>query len=1368
MAVSLHGKRELLRHVDSTIRIMNNLIDIEQKVLMRYRESFDRDLLCAIPPHDVTDRVATALLACTTFNDMDYMWSAPAVSAARELWAEISESSSDEEESRSVGPPAAVVGTNLVSNYPTVAAPSHRERVVRAAVKATNAKKFNRKKKDAGLHKLVPAVLQARTKSESGGLLRSVQEEVQAAMALLSSKVQPNNDIVWEIDEDGEVPLFDVSKGCSAGRCSTTPPHEIFDVADPMNPTPIEGAAGNAFCGVIPSRPPKAPSVPRPHLHLLVAVPELRKAQDVDNEQSLLMPPTESGMAATESDADDAEERKASEPTSRPLSCSSSEIPADVRMKAVHKEVVIVASDEGSACSDDGEPINESSKKPEKQDDEKLCEDSVAGDSESSGIIPVNDTADGEDPCSADRSGGQHKEGKESTTFEAQAIVKKTASVGTDTIELWPSPKATRSIETQTKIMRKVASVQTESERASPKMRHRGGLLVQRTRPTSTNDNGVAGSASAPTAGPHSMLAKLQNSEDDTSQDDDTRQPSKFAIITPHCRQSLLQKSYMKDGYIVTNSWKAQQRIVTQRRSIGRMDKLIKAMDSGSDRSDSEKSTEQKLACDSGKSSTEQSSLRKSEKAANFTEHPATGLKADHHSPPIQSEQFAIDAGAADPQQGAESEEVSMLGELPASRHEALEQAKELAIVAQLTGGSKDNAYSIVDLFNARNCMMNENNRVRRRSIQEDVAIAAEVHAECAVRRSTLQRSLDVVDCSVQTGLSWMDLPLDIIEWLKLNLLMREQADLYCMPWEVTPIPHFSHVSKLEASALVHDFEIFMSVTMCRPHPTKHEMRKNLRKAYRKAAMPARSSSGGARQDIDSDEGLIASRSPSSRLQRSRRQKRHSVGVATQVEAPVECHGIPLKRHRRGSLADGIGSGSGDDDGAVSREYPLTSHAQVVGDAADLTAESSGDKASQLQQQVAFVEFPLTALQVSNSLSIVRGVGSVQGELCRGRAGVVPLEGRSRLPGIKSYADENELATTSTTSGCTPQRSAVHVHDVIGLALPECVRDVKTGQDAFCFAEAAKYGLDLPHWAAKCPNEIVNTKRGQLLRDSSPNAASWLKWSNSALKGSPSPRKAEIRTVGESLSNKTMRIINLIERAVGRSLAFGLQRMRVASSMAIAPGQFSVASKSQLPQLVPGGCAKDHATVGLERPATVGTLPGPPRGCGSTQPRRRNRWVRPQSNLISGRAQCPSETTITTPPITVDCEGKYIGCVSWNYGSSQECGTLLAQPPLSSQPAAEPEPEATPHSARPRVSSAETACADSKHLLNCAGWSQKHVAAEGLGVATPRMSAPLSGANAALPGIVSTRKASIERDWRGAARDGPGWRFEGKCRAVNI
>lgn len=103
---------------------------------------------------------------------------------------------------------------------------------------------------------------------------------------------------------------------------------------------------------------------------------------------------------------------------------------------------------------------------------------------------------------------------------------------------------------------------------------------------------------------------------------------------------------------------------------------------------------------------------------------------------------------------------------------------------------------------------------------------------------------LEIVDCSTNSDLVWNDVPEDVISWLKLNLMQREQAEFYCTHWEISELNHFQGLQAQRREQILNDFDEFLSEVMCRPHAQKHDVRKHIRQRYR-AANQKQERSGG-------------------------------------------------------------------------------------------------------------------------------------------------------------------------------------------------------------------------------------------------------------------------------------------------------------------------------------------------------------------------------------------------------------------------------------------------------------------------------------------------------------------------------------------
>jgi len=140
-------------------------------------------------------------------------------------------------------------------------------------------------------------------------------------------------------------------------------------------------------------------------------------------------------------------------------------------------------------------------------------------------------------------------------------------------------------------------------------------------------------------------------------------------------------------------------------------------------------------------------------------------------------------------------------------------------------------------------------------------------------------------------------------------------------------------------------------------------------------------------------------------------------------------------------------------------------------------------------------------------------------------------------------------------------------------------------------------------------------------------------------------------------------------------------------------------------------------------------------------------------------------------------DDEYIGCVSWNYSSApvttSDPQQIIAEPepeaPVASVRTAPPIDLVTPEEVPSRIDRFLAGCQIASGVSSAAaiaatsapsGWK---LVAQPLGKVASTGAHVASTAPAALPAIVSPRKAPSSRDRRsassGAAREGPGWRY---------
>ncbi|CAE7246698.1 unnamed protein product, partial [Symbiodinium sp. CCMP2592] len=91
----------------------------------------------------------------------------------------------------------------------------------------------------------------------------------------------------------------------------------------------------------------------------------------------------------------------------------------------------------------------------------------------------------------------------------------------------------------------------------------------------------------------------------------------------------------------------------------------------------------------------------------------------------------------------------------------------------------------------------------------------------------------EVAEKSAQSSLNlprWKELPVEILEWLKVNLMQSEEAGVHGGIYEVTPLESWPEISDEARLRLVLDFEEFLGPKgLCRPKLSKYELSQKLR-----------------------------------------------------------------------------------------------------------------------------------------------------------------------------------------------------------------------------------------------------------------------------------------------------------------------------------------------------------------------------------------------------------------------------------------------------------------------------------------------------------------------------------------------------------
>eukprot|EP00930_Biecheleria_cincta_P023423 TRINITY_DN1692_c0_g1_i1.p1 TRINITY_DN1692_c0_g1~~TRINITY_DN1692_c0_g1_i1.p1 ORF type:complete len:2990 (+),score=801.55 TRINITY_DN1692_c0_g1_i1:149-9118(+) len=98
---------------------------------------------------------------------------------------------------------------------------------------------------------------------------------------------------------------------------------------------------------------------------------------------------------------------------------------------------------------------------------------------------------------------------------------------------------------------------------------------------------------------------------------------------------------------------------------------------------------------------------------------------------------------------------------------------------------------------------------------------------------SASDRTVEVVDVMQQCQIVWEEVPREVLNWLKLNLMQRQQAELYCTEWNISDMLYWPEMPLSTRDRLVKEFELFLNEVLQCMKPTKHGVRAGLRQKYR-------------------------------------------------------------------------------------------------------------------------------------------------------------------------------------------------------------------------------------------------------------------------------------------------------------------------------------------------------------------------------------------------------------------------------------------------------------------------------------------------------------------------------------------------------
>jgi len=264
-----------------------------------------------------------------------------------------------------------------------------------------------------------------------------------------------------------------------------------------------------------------------------------------------------------------------------------------------------------------------------------------------------------------------------------------------------------------------------------------------------------------------------------------------------------------------------------------------------------------------------------------------------------------------------------------------------------------------------------------------------------------------------QTDVNWDAIPDAIVSWLKLNLMQKMQAELYCLPWKVSELEWFPELKQSKRDRIINSFEYFINNVMGRVAPTKHQARAKLRETYREAVRGPE-----AKDDPELSPGLDEDGAKQRQLR---------------SESPVE--------------RDTVQEPVSDLGGTLTSTFART-----------LQTETLQRAVNPLVQVPIFTQSPYRKLVNPEKLKIMQQVPSA---LPR----TLVTELQLTLDG-KSWRDQ--FPKTDSTADKVPPAAEIRMEaDILGFPLPDEVFDASTDQDPYQLSAAVKEVIRLPAGARK-------------------------------------------------------------------------------------------------------------------------------------------------------------------------------------------------------------------------------------------------------------------------------------------------------------
>jgi len=482
------------------------------------------------------------------------------------------------------------------------------------------------------------------------------------------------------------------------------------------------------------------------------------------------------------------------------------------------------------------------------------------------------------------------------------------------------------------------------------------------------------------------------------------------------------------------------------------------------------------------------------------------------------------------------------------------------------------------------------------------------------------------------------------LNWLKFNIIQREQAALYCKTWEVSALEEFG-LPLSQREKLVRDFEIFLDDTLMRPKPTKHEMRTGFREKYRKEKYGIRARSESPPSATSNAIGPTHPTSATHRwlLETSGFSSGPRSGPASRQASPITSVRGEVPRPGR-AKSPSQGAHDGDAEGELAKLKGSLSEEQV-----------------KLALQLQAIKFLVHGLphqeRVSAAAAVIPTAPPVQSFYEFPILSVMSEQEKRRawseLSGklLESLGFSSETQLPSDAEGELKPRS---VEEILGIQFPATFQF--PDEDPYCLLAAGVHGLNLPPNARLPSDEKTQGKR-------------WQRNMRLRLNAEPLPEPPPSQPATHRGAEKMVRVLEWALRATQRrfkraalrelrpsrprpsalespkSEASNVMSLTLGNKGELFPSPTENAQKLRRPvksvQLSPHRGAGDPFPGAVPSPASIGLMRATLPPGGLPTPRQGN-WA----------AASPRKPERLQAPIPTRSDENYVGVVAWRYSQN--------------------------------------------------------------------------------------------------------------------